>query len=258
MKQYIVDAFTDNVFSGNPAAVCIMNKWLPDETMQNIAWENCLSETAFAVKEGDVYHLRWFTLNGEIDLCGHATMGTAYVITTFIEPELEEVKFSTLSGEIIVRKNDGLLEIDFPAYRVKPVEISDKMEEVLGIRPVEAYLDRDLLCVLENEEQVRSAKPDLTKALELDGLLLSITARGKDYDCVSRTFAPKCNMPEDPVTGSSHCQIIPYWAGRLGKNELHAYQASRRGGEIYARVNGDRVILAGTAALYSIADICIE
>ena len=258
MKQYVVDAFTDKVFAGNPAAVCVMDKWLDDELMQKITIENNLSETAFCVREGKNYHLRWFTPGGEIDLCGHATLATAYVILRFVEPELNEVRFDTLSGELIVTKNSGLLEMVFPAYELKPVEVTEQMRDVIGAKPVAAFMGRDLLCVMDDEAEVRDCAPDMAKVMQLDGLLLHITAKGKDYDCVSRSFAPKCGVPEDPVCGSGHCHIIPYWANALGKTELTAYQASRRGGVLYTRVEGDRVILAGKAALFSEAEIYID
>ena len=258
MKQYVVDAFTDKVFAGNPAAVCVMDKWLDDELMQKITIENNLSETAFCVREGKNYHLRWFTPGGEIDLCGHATLATAYVILRFVEPELSEVRFDTLSGELIVTKNSGLLEMVFPAYELKPVEVTEQMRDVIGAKPVAAFMGRDLLCVMDDEAEVRDCAPDMAKVMQLDGLLLHITAKGKDYDCVSRSFAPKCGVPEDPVCGSGHCHIIPYWANALGKTELTAYQASRRGGVLYTRVEGDRVILAGKAALFSEAEIYID
>lgn len=258
MKQYVVDAFTDKVFSGNPAAVCVMDKWLPDELMMSITIENNLSETAFCVKEGANYHLRWFTPGGEIDLCGHATLATAYTLFRFYEPELSELHFDTLSGKLIVVKNGELLEMDFPAYELAPVDVTDAMVDAIGARPRAAYMGRDLLCVMDSAEQVINAAPDQAKVMQLDGLLLHLTARGADYDCVSRSFAPKCNVVEDPVCGSGHCHIIPYWANALGKNELVAYQASRRGGVLYTRVEGDRIVLAGKAALYSEAEIHVD
>lgn len=258
MKQYVVDAFTDKVFSGNPAAVCVMDKWPSDELMMSITIENNLSETAFTVKEGKNYHLRWFTPGGEIDLCGHATLATAYTLFRFYEPELNEVHFDTLSGELIVVKNGELLEMDFPAYELKPVEVTDAMVDAIGARPSAAYMGRDLLCVMDSADQVVNAAPDQAKVMQLDGLLLHLTARGKDYDCVSRSFAPKCNVVEDPVCGSGHCHIIPYWSNALGKNELVAYQASRRGGVLYTRVNGQRVTLAGKAALYAESEIYVD
>lgn len=258
MKQYVVDAFTDEVFKGNPAAVCVLDEWLPDELMMKITIENNLSETAFTVKEGENYHLRWFTPGGEIDLCGHATLGTAYVITRFIEPELTTVKFDTMSGVLTVVKKGDLLEMNFPGYDLKPVPVTDAMEDAIGARPLEAYMGRDLLCVMENEQIVREKTPDLEKVKKIEGLLLHTTAAGDGVDCVSRSFAPKLNVPEDPVCGSGHCHIIPYWAKKYGKTELVAYQASRRGGTLYCRVDGDRISLAGKAALYSIAELQIE
>ncbi|MEJ2365754.1 MAG: PhzF family phenazine biosynthesis protein [Deltaproteobacteria bacterium] len=255
MRQYVVDAFTDKLFGGNPAAVCVTDEWLPDKTMMQIARENNLSETAFAVKDGTDYKLRWFTPGGEVDLCGHATLATAYVITRFIEPETTAVHFQTLSGLLTVIKNDELFEMDFPSYELKKVEVTEAMVEAIGIRPIEAYMGRDLLCILESEDQVRRLNPNQEKVSLLDGVVLQVTAQGKEYDCVSRSFAPKCKVPEDPVCGSGHCHIIPFWANRLRKNSLVAYQASQRGGTLYCEYQGDRVKLSGKAVLYSTADI---
>ncbi|MDR1125559.1 MAG: PhzF family phenazine biosynthesis protein [Deltaproteobacteria bacterium] len=258
MKQYVVDAFTDKVFKGNPAAICILDDWLPDEVMMNIALENNLSETAYAVKRKDGYKLRWFALGGEIDLCGHATLACSHVVLNFMEKGQDRVVFDTLSGDLIVNKKDDLYEMDFPAFDLKPVPVTEKMVEVIGVRPREAYMGRDLLCIFEDESVIRKCKPDLVKALELDGLLLHISAQGKDTDCVSRTFAPKMNTPEDPVCGSGHCHIVPYWAKKLGKADVVAYQASPRGGTLYCSLAGNRVKLRGKAALFSIADIFID
>lgn len=256
MKQYVVDAFTDRVFGGNPAAVCVMDKWLDEETMMNITRENNLSETAFCVPENGKYHLRWFTPGGEIDLCGHATLGTAYVIMNYVEPEKAAVSFDTLSGELTVVRKGGLYEMDFPAYDLKPVEVTDAMADAIGVRPVKAFMGRDLLCVLENEEQVRSFTPDGEKVKALDGLLLHTTAAGSgEFDCVSRSFAPKLNVAEDPVCGSGHCHIVPYWVGVKGSSEITAYQASRRGGTLYCRQEGERIKMSGKAVTYSVAEI---
>ncbi|NLJ79300.1 MAG: PhzF family phenazine biosynthesis protein [Tissierellia bacterium] len=257
MRQYIVDAFTEKVFGGNPAAVCIMEEWLPDELMANITMENNLSETAFAVKEGSGYRLRWFTPGGEIDLCGHATLATAYIISKFIEPGISQIHFKTLSGPLKVIRKDDLFKMDFPAYELKQVEVTEDMIEAIGVTPCEAYMGRDLLCVLESEEEVRKANPDMERIKSIDGLLLHITSCGKEFDCVSRSFAPKLNIPEDPVCGSGHCHIVPYWAQKLGKDSIVAYQASQRGGTLYCKYQGDRVIIGGKAALYSTADINI-
>ena len=257
LKQYVVDAFTDQVFHGNPAAVCVLERWLPDKLMQSIARENNLSETAFTVKNGEQYDLRWFTPGGEIDLCGHATLGTAYVLLRFVEKDWQTVSFQTRSGLLTVNKNGDLYEMDMPAYQLEPVAVTDEMEQAIGIRPVEAWMGRDLVCVLENEQQVRQAAPDGERLLKLDGLLLQLTSRGGDYDCVTRSFAPKLNVFEDPVCGSGHCHVVPLWAGKLGKQSLTAFQASSRSGVLYCRMEGERVILAGKAALYSSAEIYI-
>lgn len=255
MKQYVVDAFTERVFGGNPAAVCIIDSWLPDDLLSEITCENNLSETAFAVPQNGGYHLRWFTPGGEIDLCGHATLATAYVITNFIQPELTTVNFETMSGPLIVEKKGDLLEMDFPAYELKPIEVTDEMTKAIGVKPKKAYMGRDLLCIVDNEEIVRNITPDLEKVKELDGLLLHVSAQGKESDCVSRTFAPKLAVPEDPVCGSGHCHIVPYWANKLEKKDIVAYQASKRGGTLYCQMDGNRVLMAGDAALYSIAEL---
>lgn len=258
MKQYIVDAFTDKVFSGNPAAICILDKWIADELMISITIENNLSETAFAVKEGKKYHLRWFTLGGEIDLCGHATLACAYVLMNFYETDKDRIVFNTMSGDLIVIKSGELYEMDFPAYKLKPVAVTSQMVDAIGSTPKEAYIGRDLLCIFENEAIVRNLNPDLEKVKALDGLLLHTTAQGKDTDCVSRTFAPKLNVAEDPVCGSGHCHIAPFWAERLVKESVVSYQASKRGGILYCRMDGERVYLSGKATIFSIAEIFID
>ena len=255
MKQYVVDAFTNRVFAGNPAAICVMDSWLPDSTMQQITSENNLSETAFLVKEPAGYHLRWFTPGGEIDLCGHATLASAFVIMNFYEPDLTHAAFSTMSGELFVERTGALYKMSFPSYQLVPTAVTDEMTAVFGVRPLEAYLGRDLLCVMENEQQVRTCSPDMEKMKHLDGLLQHITAAGQSYDCVSRSFAPKLNVPEDPVCGSGHCHIVPYWQKKLNKSDITAYQASSRGGTLYCSKDGDRTILSGEAVLYSIAEI---
>lgn len=258
MRQYVVDAFTDRVFGGNPAAVCILESWLPDELMMDITRENNLSETAFAAREGEVWRLRWFTPGGEIDLCGHATLATAYILFRFYEPEAASISFRTKSGKLEVIKNGELLEMDFPAYSLTQTEVTDEMEAAIGVRPTEAWMGRDLVCVLETEEQVYAARPDQEKVRMLDGLLLHITAKGSTYDCVSRTFAPKMGVPEDAVCGSGHCHIIPLWAEKMKNDTLTARQASRRGGTLYCKKQGDRVKLAGKAVLYAEGELFID
>lgn len=255
MKQYIVDAFTDKVFAGNPAAVCIMDEWLQDDTMQKIAIENNLSETAFTVKENEKYHLRWFTPGGEVELCGHATLATAYVIFRFVEPDTEKICFNTLSGILTVTKEEEMLTMDFPAFHLKPIAITGPLIEAIGVKPIEAYVGDDTVLVLESEEQVRGVVPNQAIIRGLDGVCLHITAKGKDFDCVTRTFAPKCGVAEDPVCGRGHCHVIPLWADRLEKTELTAYQASARGGILYCRYAGERIEISGRAALFSKAEI---
>lgn len=251
-KYFVADAFADNVFEGNPAGVCILKEWLPDATMQAIAVENNLSETAFAVKEGEAYGLRWYTPGGEIDFCGHATMGTAFVIATQYDTKLDPIVFHTKKAghTLIVSKQGDMLQMEFPAYEYKDVPVTPAMEEALGMKVLEASLGRDLLCVVENEDLVINAAPDFSKVKELQGVGVLITARGSKFDCVSRCFFPKLDVNEDPVTGSAHCHIIPYWSKKLGKTEMTARQASPRGGTLYCRLDGSRVFMSGRSVLY--------
>lgn len=255
MKQYIVDAFTDEVFKGNTAAVCVPDKWLDAQTMQNIAKENQFPETAFTVKEGGFYRLRWFTPENEIDFCGHGTLAAAYVISRFIEPGCPEIKFQTLSGEMIANFAGDFIEMDFPRYQLNQIEVTDKMADALGVRPIAAYLDRDLLMVLSSEDEVVHLNPNFAAMKELDGLSIAVTAKGREYDCVSRVFAPELNVPEDPVTGSTHCMIVPYWAAELHKNTITAFQASERTGVLYTELKKDRVKISGKAVLFGITEI---
>ena len=257
MKCYHVDAFAEKVFEGNPAAVCVLEQFPSDETMLKIAMENNLSETAFAVKTGEHYHLRWFTPGGEINLCGHATLGTAFVLFRDYEKDAESITFDTLSGALTVSKNGSLLEMDFPAFEIKQVPVTDAMADAIGARPVEAWLGDDLVCILENEVSVRNAKPDQAKLAGLDGLLQHITAKSAEFDCVTRSFAPKLSVAEDPVCGRAHCHVVPMWVEKLGKNTLTARQVSPRGGTLYCKANNGRVTLAGTAVLYSIAELML-
>lgn len=257
MKQYTVDAFTSRVFSGNPAAVCVMEGYPPDEVLLDIARENNLSETAFAVRESGGYRLRWFTPGGEIDLCGHATLATAFVLLNFYEPESERVVFSTMSGELTVTRRGGLYEMDFPAYELRRVPVTEEMAAAFGASPSEAYMGRDLLCVFDDERTVREMAPDVDKLRDLPGLLQHATARGAGTDCVSRSFAPKLSVQEDPVCGSGHCHIVPYWAARLGRTDITAYQASRRGGTLYCRDCGRRIAIAGEAVLFAESELHI-
>lgn len=259
MKYYVVDAFAEKVFEGNPAGVCVMDEWLSDELMQKIAMENNLSETAFAVKQGEGYRLRWFTPGGEINLCGHATLATAYVIMNFIEKEANTIHFHTMSGQLIVQKRDDWYELDFPAVLSESISVTAQMMEALGLYPIEAFLNRDLVFVLKTEEEVKQANPDFSKLEKLpNGVGVAITARGSDCDFVSRGFYPKLKVNEDPVTGSLHCSLVPYWSEKLHKQEFVAKQLSSRGGTLYCKKEGNRVKIAGKAVLYSSADIFIE
>ncbi|WP_207940542.1 hypothetical protein DOK78_001951 [Enterococcus sp. DIV2402] len=258
MKQYIVDAFTQEVFKGNPAAVCILDTWLSDSHLQAIALENNLSETAFVVKKAGHYHLRWFSLNGEIDLCGHATLAAAYVIANFYEHTAELI-FHTMSGDIAVSQQEERFEISFPSFDLEEVTITDELVAAIGCQPTAVYLGRDLLCILDTAEDVYRVTPNQEKIAALDGLLLHVTAKSEgEYTCVSRTFAPKLNIAEDSVCGSGHCHIVPYWAKKLQTETIIAYQASARGGILYGTYAGDRTKLAGYATLFAIADIFIS
>lgn len=258
MKQYIVDAFTEELFSGNQAAVCVLDTWISDEMMMNITKENNFSETAFTVKSENGYDLRWFTPGGEINLCGHATLATSYVLFHYYETAAEMITFHTLSGDLFVSRNGAYICMDFPAYRCHEVSITEDMVQALGARPVEAYLDRDLLLVYEEEATIRNMTPDFEKVQALVGHGVGVTAPGKDYDCVSRFFAPKAKVNEDPVTGSIHCMIAPYWANRLGKQQIHAYQASARGGELWCEVQGERIVISGKAILFAVSELQIR
>lgn len=255
MKQYIVDAFTDKIFSGNPAAVCVLDSFPSEDIMQSIAAENNLSETAFVVKENDRYHIRWFTPKKEIDFCGHATLATAFVLFNFYAQEVDTLNLYGQIGEFTVRKSGELIRMEFPAYKLEHIEITDTMIEALGTIPLAAYKDRDILFVLRDEDEVRDLKPDIQLISRLDGACVAVTAKGRDYDCVSRVFAPRYGMNEDPVTGSTHCMISPYWSRRLNKPDITAFQASSRTGILYCECVGDTVIVSGKAVLFSINDI---
>ncbi|MBQ8093281.1 MAG: PhzF family phenazine biosynthesis protein [Clostridia bacterium] len=263
MKQYIVDAFTDTVFRGNQAAVCVLERgsWPKDSLMQSIAAENRFSETAFVMPAGAArtYQLRWFTPEGEIDFCGHATMGTAYVLLRFYEPDAAQVWFEAQIGTLAAQRDGDRIELDFPAYPCSQTDVTEEIASAIGIVPLEAYLSRDLLLVLPDEDAVRRLSPDQARLMNLPGLLTVVTAKGTgEYDCVSRIFAPKLGIPEDPVTGSAHCMITPYWCSRLGKDTLICFQASERSGALYTRLDGDRVKISGKAVLYSVGDILTD
>ncbi len=247
---YQVDAFTSAPFAGNPAAVCPLDAWLPDETMQKIAAENNLSETAFLVRDGDTYGLRWFTPAIEVDLCGHATLGSAFVIANYLDPEAEVLRFETKSGRLTVRRDGDLFTMDFPARA--PTRLADDAAFAAALgQPIEEALRADKnLAVLVSEAAVAAARPDLNKVAALEGDGLIITGPGESVDFVSRYFAPHAGIPEDPVTGSAHCVLTPYWARRLDKQRLTARQISARGGDLTVEDRGDRVLISGRVAPY--------
>ena len=256
MKQYIVDAFTGIPFSGNPAAVCVMESWPPEESMMKLAMENNLSETAFIVKEEAGYHLRWFTPGTEVTLCGHATLASSFVIMNYYEKGSNTVRFNTLSGVLTVRRKGSLYEMDFPVCEQRELPVTDAMEQAFGVRPVRAVLGMDLLCVFETEQQVRAMHPDQERLGQLEGRIQNATARGTETDCVSRSFCPKLAIAEDPVCGSAHCQIADYWSKELGRREIRAYQASKRGGYLHCRMEENhRVAISGEAVLIAVSEI---
>ena len=256
MKQYIVDAFTSKPFSGNPAAVCVTDYSLPDEFMRNLAMENNLSETAYLLKEANGYNLRWFTPGTEVDLCGHATLASSFVVLNFLEPASDAVRFHTRSGLLTVRRTEGLYRMDFPIYEQEEIPVTDAMEKAFGARPVRVFFGVDLVCIFEDEETVCTMTPDQTKLSGLPGRIQNATARGRKTDCVSRSFCPKLAIAEDPVCGSAHCQIAPYWAGVLGKRTITAYQASKRGGTLFCELTGNgRIAIGGEAVLVARSEV---
>ena len=259
MKQYIVDAFTNHPFSGNPAAVCVMDSWPSEKSMMKLAMENNLSETAFIVRESEGYRLRWFTPGTEVELCGHATLASSFVILKFYQPDSSVVRFNTMSGMLTVRKQDNRYEMDLPTYELTEIPVTDAMERAFGIRPIQALLGLDLVCVFETEEQVRSMVPDQALLSQLEGRIQNATARGTETDCVSRSFCPKLSIAEDPVCGSAHCQIADYWSHTLGKKEIKAYQSSKRGGYLdCAMLENGRITISGEAALVAVTEIVAE
>jgi predicted PhzF superfamily epimerase YddE/YHI9 len=247
---YKLDAFTGRVFHGNPAAVCPLAAWLPDETMQGIAAENNLSETAFFVDGKGGYEIRWFTPKQEVDLCGHATLASGHVVLNLLKPGLPAVKFQSKSGPLRVAKAGELLALDFPTRAPSRCPLPHGLGEGLGKTPQATLVSRDVLAVYESEAQVRALEPDFDKLSKVNVFAVIATAPGDEADFVSRFFAPRVGVPEDAVTGSSHCSLIPYWAKRLGKKRLRALQVSPRGGELYCELKGERVSIAGKAVLY--------
>lgn len=258
LSIYQIDAFASEVFKGNPAAVVPLNEWLPAELMQKIALENNLSETAFFVKNGDVYDIRWFTPTFEIDLCGHATLASAFVIFEILKSETDTIRFhGHKCGQLLVEKSNGRLVLDFPSRPVSHAELPEGLVEALGKAPAEVYKARDYFLVYESEDEVRSLAPDFTALLKIPAHGFICTAKGDTADFVSRFFAPEVGVFEDPVTGSAHTNLIPFWSARLGKSKMYARQISARGGEIFCELVGDRVLIGGSAVLYMKGEIYV-
>lgn len=266
---YQVDAFAEKVFKGNPAAIIPLEHWLDDVLMQQIAMENNLSETAFFVKndspgtagkeEAD-YHLRWFTPTFEIDLCGHATLASAYVIKNFIDPPVKEIRFSTQkAGMLRTICDDGIYTLDFPSRPPEITETPKQLFAALGIgTAIEVRKSRDYFVVLPNEEAVRNIEPHFELLKELEGVGVIVTAKGHIADVVSRCFYPKAGIPEDPVTGSAHCNIVPYWSEQLGTTKLKCEQLSERGGKLDCELSGDRVLMGGKCTLFMKGEVYLE
>jgi PhzF family phenazine biosynthesis protein len=251
MKYFVVDAFTDTIFKGNQAGVCLLEHPLNDVLMQSIAAENNLAETAFVLPADGGYDLRWFTPEVEIDLCGHATLAGAYIIRRFVDNNADHIDFFTKSGTLTVDYYNGLYEMDFPSRPPKQIELLPEFAEAIGCDILEAHLSRDLLLLVKDETTLKSITPNLDAIRKFrDGFGIIVTTKGDEVDFVSRFFAPGAGIPEDPVTGSSHCTLIPFWARRLNKQEMIAKQLSRRSGTLYCKNCGERVKIAGKAALY--------
>jgi PhzF family phenazine biosynthesis protein len=251
LRLFQIDAFASRVFSGNPAAVVPLERWLDDATLQAIAAENNLSETAFFVGSGGQYHIRWMTPAAEVDLCGHATLASAFVVFSVVEPGRTEVAFQSLSGPLRVEAEGDRLALDFPSSPSRPLEgTASAVAEALGGAPVAVLESLDLMAVYERESDVRTLAPDMAKLATLGSTGVIATAPGGDCDFVSRFFAPGVGIPEDPVTGRAHCSLVPYWSKRLGRGSLFARQVSKRGGELWCEDRGARVRIAGRAVLY--------
>jgi len=256
MRYFVVDAFSDKAFKGNPAGVCVVDDPIDDEIMQKIAFENNLAETAFFTSKNGYYDLRWFTPKIEIDLCGHATLASAYIIMNYVCPGITEVQFKTKSGMLFVKREGSLYKMDFPRRKPMPCEIPLGLQEALGVKIKETYLSRDLLILVENEPDVMALNPDIEKLkLIKEPFAFIVTLKSDKFDFVSRFFAPNAGINEDPVTGSSHSTLIPFWSERLKKDEMVSAQLSQRGGILYCKDKGDRVEIGGKAVCYLTGNI---
>jgi predicted PhzF superfamily epimerase YddE/YHI9 len=255
ISYYHIDAFTSQPFHGNPAGVCPLVEWLPDETLQKIAYENNHAETAFVVAREGYFDLRWFTPTIEVDLCGHATLAAGHVIFKYLGFNGKVIEFHSKSGLLTVERKGELLILDFPARPAIQCETPEAMVRGLRRTPFEVRRSRDYLAIFESQRDILDIKPDMESLSQLDCLGIIVTAPGKKVDFVSRFFAPKAGIPEDPVTGSAHSTLIPYWAERLGKKKLIALQLSARGGELFCEEAGERVKIGGKAVTYLIGEI---
>jgi len=258
MKYFVVDVFTDTIFGGNPAGVCLLDEWLESSVMQQIAFENNLSETAFLIEQDGYYDLRWFTPEIEIDLCGHATLGSAFVLMNFVEPNIMQVMFHTQSGVLTVSRDGDEFTMDFPSRKPVPCVAPPVLEKALGCKVLETLVSRDLLVLVDSAQTVSDLKPDFAVLEEITEFMgIIVTAKGDDCDFVSRFFVPNAGIKEDPVTGSSHCSLIPFWSEILGKKEMLARQLSMRGGRIACMDCGERVRIGGEAVLYMRGEIVL-
>ena len=255
LDVYFIDAFADKVFTGNPAAVIFTD--IDDEKlMQKIAFENNLSETAFVNLSKDTNHIRWFSPLKEVDLCGHATLASGFAYFNFLNKDKNEVTFMSASGELSVSKNNDLYELNFPKDNLTKIDLEDRVEDSIGVKPVETYIgDINLIAILDSEDAIKELNPDFNKLINLEGQGLIVTAQSNEYDFVSRYFCPKYGINEDPVTGSAHTSLIPYWSERLKSSELVAKQVSDRGGVLYCKNQDTRVLISGKAVLYMKGEI---
>jgi PhzF family phenazine biosynthesis protein len=257
LPMYQIDAFTSKLFAGNPAAVVLLEEWLPDTVLAAIAAENNLAETAYVIPRADLAPLRWFTPTVEVDLCGHATLASAHVLFHHVFPKASRVEFSTRSGNLAVTREGELLSMDFPSRPGEPLDAADAIAGALGARPREVLRSRDLLAVFDSEAQIRALQPDMARVAALDAFAVIACAPGDEVDYVYRFFAPGAGIPEDPATGSANCTLVPYWAARLSKPRLSARQLSSRGGELVCTLQGDRVLIAGGTVDYLSGEISV-
>ena len=255
IPYYHIDAFASARFGGNPAGVCVLRDWLPDEVLQKIAFENNLSETAFVVAHENLFELRWFTPVREVSLCGHATLATAFVIFEYQGYTEPAIHFQSKSGVLTVERDGAMLVLDFPARSTEPCAAPEALVQGLGKAPLEVRRAKSYMAIFARQEDIVSIKPDMHWLSQLDASGIIVTAPGDQVDFVSRFFAPKLGIPEDPVTGSSHCSLIPYWAERLSKKKLTALQLSARGGELFCEHVGERVKIGGKAVAYLTGEI---